>query len=141
MLSGLPLHFLLPFFPHGMCTLLLHPWHQPAWLRAEAEHLSIRVQAQTTLSQCSATTPLAGWGRSEGLPTVPVLPHPHWSPPQTCPKQLEQDIGRQEWEIPISGAPFLSSSCAPCRLTGPGNGPQPQSVSHIPHGGLTIGTA
>lgn len=107
MLPGLPHQFLLPFFPHGVCTLLLRPWHQPSWLRVEAGHVSIHVQAQSTLSQPSATNPLAGGEGARGCPLFLILPCP-WCSPQTGPKQLEQDPVEQEWDsIPFLGLYFF----------------------------------
>ena len=148
MLPGLPHHFPLPFFPCGVCTLLLCPWHQPAWLGVEAGRGSIHVQAQTTLNQPSAITPLAGGEGARGSPLFPVLPRPRCSL-QTGPKQLEQDPVEQERDsTPSLGLHFFPPPCAPCRLTGPGDGPQPQltatrtpELSHTPWGGLTLGTA
>jgi len=58
----------------------------------EGGHVSIHVQAQATLSQSSATTPLAGGEAARGSLLFPVLPCP-WCSTQTGPKQLEQDSG------------------------------------------------
>lgn len=85
-------------------------------------------------------------GKERGLPTVPhssmslVLP-PNWSQAAgTGPRRAGAG------QHPISGALFLSSSCAPCRLTGPGDRPQPlltathaAELSHAPQAGLTLG--
>lgn len=142
----------LPSFLPPWCT---HPAPTPlapaslAWGRGKT--CVCLCTDPTTLSQPSATTPQDGGEGTRSSPPFPILPCPprfQVLPPNWSQASGTGPSGAGAGQHPISGAPFLSSSCAPCRLTGPGDGPQPQltathtaELSHVPWGGLTLGTA
>lgn len=90
--SPLPTPFLPPWSVHPSPA----PLAPASLLRAEAEHVSIHVQAQTTLRQCSATTLLAGWERSKG-----TLYCSHSSTSSVLPPNLSQTTGTGHTEAGV----------------------------------------
>jgi len=86
-------------------------------------------------------------GKQQGAPFCSPFFHVHGVPPKLVPSSWNRTLEQEQDSTP-SGVSILSSSCAPCRLTGPGDGPQPQltathtaELSHAPQGPLTLGTA